>query len=441
MHVFLEKARDRVEQAEVYHLQRKVLPVQFDPDGLSVIKTKQIEGVALRAICEGRLGYSTSTDLAHPEAIVDAAVATAAYGDPTEVQFPGGIIEPLAGLHSPATEALSAEQLVELGEAIQQRIAVEGDDLEIGVSLQKTVEHVRVANTNGLDAEETRSSVEVGIEATRAKSGDIFTVDDSHQLRNFSDINVDRVTQRVRRLLSLGRDVVSSPSGSLPVVFTPSGTLALLLPLIMGLSGKSVLLKLSPLAEKLGQALFDPRFNLIDDGRCVAGASAGSFDDEGVPTRRTPLIEDGQLRAFYYDLRAAQQAGVPSTGNGYKGGLMGGSNFRPTPSASISSLLVGTGIASEAELIGGIKHGLLVDGVLGLGQGNLNAGDFSNNVAAAFVIQDGKIAGRVKNVMLAGNSYDLLRDHLIGLGDKAEWVYGKVLCPAIAVNNVSVTAK
>lgn len=441
MHPLLEKTRDRIEQAEVYHLQRKVLPVQFDPDGLSVIKTKQIEGVALRVICEGRLGYSTSTDLAHPEVIVDAAVATAAYGDPTEVQFPGEIIEPLAGLHNPATEALSAEQLVELGEAIQQRMAVEGDDLEISVSLQKTVEHVRVANTNGLDAEETRSSVEVGIEATRAKSGDIFTVDDSHQLRNFSDINVDRLTHRVRRLLTLGRDVVSAPSGSLPVVFTPSGTLALLLPLIMGLSGKSVLLKLSPLAEKLGQALFDPRFNLIDDGRCVAGASAGSFDDEGVPTQRTPLIEDGKLRAFYYDLRTAQQAGVASTGNGYKGGLMDGSNFRPTPSTSISSFLVGTGTASEAELISGIKHGLLVDGVLGLGQGNLNAGDFSNNVAAAFVIQDGKIAGRVKNVMLAGNSYDLLNDHLIGLGDKAEWVYGKVLCPAIAVNNVSVTAK
>jgi PmbA protein len=441
MHPLLEKTRDRVEQAEVYHLQRKVLPVQFDPDGLSVIKTKQIEGVALRAICEGRLGYSTSTDLAHPEAIVDAAVATAAYGDPTEVQFPGEIIESLAGLHHPATEALSAEQLVELGEAIQQRIAVEGDDLEIGVSLQKTVEHVRVANTNGLDAEETRSSIEVGIEATRAKSGDIFTVDDSHQLRAFSDINVERVTQRVRRLLSLGRDVVSSPSGSLPVVFTPSGTLALLLPLIMGLSGKSVLLKLSPLAEKLGQELFDPRFSLTDDSWCVAGASAGSFDDEGVPTQRTPLIEDGQLRAFYFDLRTAQQAGVASTGNGYKGGLLGGSNFRPAPSTSISSLLVETGTASEAELISGIKHGLLVDGVLGLGQGNLNAGDFSNNVAAAFVIQDGKIAGRVKNVMLAGNSYDLLRDHLIGLGDKAEWVYGRLLCPAIAVNNVNVTAK
>ncbi|MCK5828178.1 TldD/PmbA family protein, partial [Candidatus Bipolaricaulota bacterium] len=100
-----------------------------------------------------------------------------------------------------------------------------------------------------------------------------------------------------------------------------------------------------------------------------------------------------------------------------------------------------TGDATEDDLIRGIKNGLLVDGVLGLGQGNLNAGDFSNNVATAFVIEDGKIAGRVKNVMLAGNSYDLLREHLIGLGHEADWVYGQLHCPAIAVNHVNVAAK
>ena len=129
MHFLLEKTRDKVGQAEVYHLQRKVIPVEFDPEGLSVIKTKQIEGVALRVLCDGRLGYSTSTDLAHPEAIVETAVATAAYGDPTDVRFPGEIIEPLAGLHDPAMETVSAERLVELGEAIQQRLVAEGSHM------------------------------------------------------------------------------------------------------------------------------------------------------------------------------------------------------------------------------------------------------------------------------------------------------------------------
>jgi PmbA protein len=242
-------------------------------------------------------------------------------------------------------------------------------------------------------------------------------------------------------LLALGQDAVPSPSGSLPIVFTSAGSIAILLPLIMGLSGKSVLLGMSPLSGKLGETIFDPRFGLVDDSRLVTGSAASSFDDEGVATQRTTLIESGQLRSFYYDLRTAKQVGVESTGNGYKGGMIGESNFRMAPSASLSNLVVGTGDATEAELIRGIKRGLLVDGVLGLGQGNLNAGDFSNNVAAAFAIEDGKVVGRVKNVMLAGNSYDLLRHHLIGLGSHADWVYGQLHCPAIAVNNVNVAAK
>jgi len=441
MHAILDKARNKVDQAEVYHLQRRVLPVKFDAEGLSVIKVKQTEGAALRVIHEGRLGYSTSTDLAHPEAIVESAVATAAYGDPTDLAFPGQAIESVVGIHDPETGALSAERLVELGGAIRERTLAEADDIEVEVSVQTTVDHVRVVNTNGLDAEETRSSIDVSIEATRAKSGDIFSVWDSREARSINDFCVDDLTKRVRRLLTLGREVVASPSGSLPVVFTPSGSIALLLPLIMGLSGKSVFLGLSPLGGKLGEAMFDSRFGLVDDSRVITGAAASSFDDEGVAAQRTMLIESGQLRSFYYDLRTAKQADVESTGNGYKCGMIGGSNFRMAPSASLSNLMVSTGDASEEELIRGIKSGLLVDGVLGLGQGNLNAGDFSNNVGAAFLIEDGKIAGRVKNVMLAGNSYELLRDHLIGIGNTAEWVFGKLSCPAIAVNHVNVAAK
>jgi len=441
MHAILEQARNKVEQAEVYHLQRKVLPVKFDAEGLSVIKAKKIEGVALRAICDGRLGYATSTDLAHPDAIVEAAVATAAYGDPTDLSFPGQVIEPVAGIHDPGTESLSADQLVAMGDAIRKRMLADGDDIEVEVSVQTTVDHVRVANTQGLEAEEMRSSVAVSLEATRAKSGDIFTVSDSYEARSINDFCVDGLTKRVRRLLALGRDVRPSPSGSLPVVFTPSGSIALLLPLIMGLSGKSVFLGMSPLGEKLGETIFDSRFSLIDDGRLVTGSAASSFDDEGVATQRTTLIESGQLRSFYYDLRTAKQADVESTGNGYKGGMIGESNFRMAPSASLSNLVVSTGDATEEELIRGIKSGLLVDGVLGLGQGSLSAGDFSNNVAAAFVIEDGKITGRVKNVMLAGNSYELLQHHLIGLGHEADWVHGQLSCPAIAVNHVNVAAK
>jgi len=104
----------------------------------------------------------------------------------------------------------------------------------------------------------------------------------------------------------------------------------------------------------------------------------------------------------------------------------------------MGNLLIEPGETSQERLIAGIDEGILVESVLGLGQGNINAGEFSNNVAVAFKIENGKIVGRVKNTMIAGNSYTLLKDRLIDLSDAAHWVYGILHTPAIAVDGVSI---
>lgn len=441
MNRWIERVAARADQAEVYHLRRSVVPVQFDAQGLSVIKSQSTQGVALRVICQGRLGYATSTDTAHPEHVIDEAIATAAFGDVAGIEFPSEVPSPAAGLSNSAIENLTAEQLVDLGDGIRAAIARADSEVEIAVSVRTTVDRLRIANTAGLDVDQTTGGLSVEIEATRARQDDIFTVFDSLHVRALTDAGPELATARVLKLLELGRNVVPAPSGALPVVFTPSGALAVLLPLVIGLSGQSALLGMSPLRDKLGQRAFDPRFSLFDDGRCASGSRAGSFDDEGVPTRRTALVQDGVVDGFYYDLRTAAQAGAQSTGNGYKGGLIGGSNFRTAPSASVSHVIVSEGDASEDDIVRSIKRGLLVDSVLGLGQGNLHAGDFSNNVSSAFLIDEGRIVGRVKNAMISGNSYDLLLHHLIGLSECGRWTYGRFRSPSIALANVNVAAK
>jgi len=440
MQEILEHAAEKAEQAEVYHLRRTRVPVQFDAQGLSVIKTKRSEGAALRTICDGRLGYATTTDLLHPEEVVEAAVSTSAFGDETELEFPSANPEDTVDFFDRSIEEASAEKLADLGESIRRALLQHEAEIEVDVTLETVVDHVCVANTAGLDVEEMTAALNVSFDATRARAGDIFTVADSYLLRSMSDFDVDRITKRVRWLLDVGRDVVPAPSGCLPVVFSPAGVIAVFLPVVIGLSGKSALLGTSPLAGKVGQPIFDGRVSLSDDGRCESGARAGSFDDEGVPGERMALVEDGVLQGFYYDLRTAKQAKTRSTGNGLKGGFIGGRDFRPAPSPGIRHLVVGEGDVATDELIGGIARGLLVDSVLGLGQGNVNAGDFSNNVAVAFLIENGKIVGRVKNAMISGNSYDLLKDHLIGLSAERAWLYGRFLSPSVALSDVNVAA-
>ena len=86
------------------------------------------------------------------------------------------------------------------------------------------------------------------------------------------------------------------------------------------------------------------------------------------------------------------------------------------------------------------KEGLIVHNVLGLGQGNAISGEFSVNLQLAYKIENGRVVGRVKDVMLAGNIYEALKK-IAAIGDKAEWTGGTLLTPPIQIESLSVVAK
>lgn len=162
-------------------------------------------------------------------------------------------------------------------------------------------------------------------------------------------------------------------------------------------------------------------------------AGSAPCDDEGTSHRRNVLFEGGVLRGFLYDLKTAAQSGVESTGNGSR------DLFRP-PRPAPTNLMVAAGETAVSEIITGIDEGLLVEDVLGLGQGNIISGAFSNPLSLAFKIEKGEIVGRVKNVSIAGNVYDLLRD-VAAVSRESLWVYGNFCLPYILLPAMNVIAK
>lgn len=168
--------------------------------------------------------------------------------------------------------------------------------------------------------------------------------------------------------------------------------------------------------------------------------SRRSFDDEGTPAQKSTLISEGEVKGFLYDLQTAGQAETNPTGNGVKGGLISGSDFRSPPSISPTTLTIRPGDRKMGKLISSIDQGLMVDQVLGLGQGNPLSGEFSNNVSVAYKIEDGAITGKVKDTMIAGNIYELLKEG-IELGREPEWVAGGLKTPALALDGVNIVRK
>ncbi len=134
-----------------------------------------------------------------------------------------------------------------------------------------------------------------------------------------------------------------------------------------------------------------------------------------------------------YDLKTAAQSGAQSTGNGARG-------LFSAPSPAPTNLLVEPGPTPAADIIAGIDEGLLVEDVLGLGQGNVLSGAFSNPLSLGFKIEKGKIAGRVKQASIAGNVYDALRE-VAAISRETRWVYNSFSLPYILVPDLNVVAK
>jgi len=248
------------------------------------------------------------------------------------------------------------------------------------------------------------------------------------------NLEVEELTSEIIENLKWGEKIIPVENGKMPVIFTPKAALVLILPIISGLNGKMVLKKISPLTSHKNKKLWSDLLTLYSDGTIDFAAGSAPFDDEGVEMKLIPLVEKGEIKNFYYDLQTAGIAGVESTGNG----LRAGSQSEPVP--GVSNLVMEEGKVSFSEMIKDIKEGIIIDQILGLGQGNIISGAFSNNVQLGYKIEKGKIVGRVKDVMIAGNAIEELKN-ITALGNKAKWIEGRYKFPHIYLKSLSVSAK
>jgi len=436
-HDLLEKLPAQVEAGEVYEVHSQETPVQFAAGALESIKSVETAGRALRVIREGRLGFATTSDMEDDTLLVQSALGAAEFGGPAPFSFPSQQPPTKVQCFDAAVEQLSENEMIAMGKEAIATIRAAHPHVQVFVNIAKTITNVRMRNTSGLAIKSRQTALSVDVEAQRSQEGDILFISDDISSQRRQDVDAGPLAAYiVERLRQVERPARATP-GTMPVVFDRHALAALFLPLMMGLNGRYVLQGASPLGDKLGQAVFAPGFDLIDDTRLDFAPNASPYDDEGVPTSRKALIEGGVLQQFLYDLRTAGQAGTQSTGNGFRGGFFGG-GWASQPAIVPGAWIVPPGERSLEQILAELDEALLVEDILGLGQGNIMAGEFSNNVAIGFLVRHGEIVGRVKNTMIAGNVYELLKDHLIAIADQAKQVYAWLQMPAIALDGVSV---
>ncbi len=427
----MELAEERCDAADLYYQTGENRSVEFENNKLKQITSNQSCGVGLRVIVNGRIGFASTTDFRRPERIVDMAIESAGFGEKAVFEMPKPS-NPSSEVktNDPRVAEIPLEELVNMGKEGLSQSREANSDYLFNAGLSTSHGASRLLNTEGLDIESEGSMMSAGIEIEDMNDNGILDV---HEYKSWSrpfDGLLD-LTEQALEKMAHGSTLTEAPSERIPMIFTPKTAGNLLSPVLSALNGKLVQKGASLLAGKIGEKVIDERLSIHDAPHIDWAPGSAPFDDEGLLTGRMPLIENGMVKNYFLDLQTAGLLKMPATANG-------GRSCSSRPSPSSSNIVLNAGTTPYPEMVKDVKCGIIIDQTLGSGQSNTLAGEFSVNVALGFLVKDGKIAGRVKDCMVAGNVYDIL-SQIEAVGLERRWL-GSSCLPAIRIGGLRLAA-
>jgi len=238
---------------------------------------------------------------------------------------------------------------------------------------------------------------------------------------------IGRIAAR-RTLRRLGARKVKT--SKVPIVFEHTVAGELVGHIFEAVNGDSIYRGASFLTGKLNEKIAGNNINVVDDGTMRGGFGTSPFDSEGVPSRKTVVVENGFLKSYLLNTYTAKKLSLQTTGNASRG-LAG------TPGIGPGNFFLLAGTKSLPEIIANIKEGLFVTEFLGFGV-NLVTGDFSRG-ASGLWIQDGQLTFPVEEVTVAGNLKDMLFN-VSEIGNDLEF-RGPIASPTIRIDGMTVAGE
>jgi PmbA protein len=350
-------------------------------------------------------------------------------GIPDESQL--GSISGDLDLYSPDVYSLPGEERIAYARRAE-KAALDSDPRvknSEGGSFDAATGHKVLANSHGFVGEYQRSycsvaAVPIAQEDNGAMQRDYWYSVARSLGRLESPEHVGKVAAE-RALRRLGARKVKTQH--VPVIFDPLVATSILEHIFEGVNGDSVYRGASFLAGKLGQKIAAPGVTVIDDGTMVGGFGTSPFDGEGIPTRRTVVIDNGVLTSYLLNSYTAKKLGLKTTANASRG-LAG------TPGIGPGNYFLQPGAKTREQVIADVKEGLYVTEFLGMGV-NLVTGDYSRG-ASGLWISGGELTFPVEEITVAGN----LKDMFLNISEVANDLEfrGSVASPTIRIDGLTV---
>ncbi len=400
----LGQARARgCSEADAYLVDEQHSSVQVRLGKVEGVTHARGQRLALRVFVGKASASASTSDLSRQsvERLVDEAVALARLtapdpmaGLPDPGEYPSTISD--LDLEDPDGHRLSPEEKIALAQRAEA--AALAADPRItnseGAEFFERQARYAYAASQGFSGSYRTSSFSLTVSPVAASNGEMQRDSWYSIARKRSRLDppeeVGRTAAR-RALRRLGARKVKT--AEVPVVFDPETAASLVGALAGAASGPGLYRGTSFLLKRLGTRVAAPGVTVVDDGTIAGGLGSRPFDGEGLPIKKTVLVNAGMLDSYLLDTYSGRKLGLPSTHHAARNG--GGVGV------STTNLYLAAGETSPEELIGSVKSGLYVTELIGFGVNMVN-GDYSRG-AVGLWIENGELAYPVEEVTVAGN--------------------------------------
>ena len=447
----LRAATDGADDGELFLERRRSEVLVYDDQRVKTASYNASEGFGLRAVRGETAGYAHSTKISEAALKRSAEIARLAVGDgggvwadaprPTNQRLYGDV-DPIAASSFPAKVEILKE-IDDYARGLDDRI------VQVSATIAASYQEVEILRPDGVHVSDRRPMARVDVsvivddngrrETGRSGGGGRITLDGL--------VTADAWKARVHEALRIANVNLSAepaPAGAMDVVLGPGWPGILLHEAIgHGLEGDFNRKKSSAFAGLLGQRIASPGVTVLDDGTLPDRRGSLTVDDEGTPSGKNVLIEDGVLVSFMQDRQNARLMGVEPTGNGRR------ESFAHIPMPRMTNTYMLNREADPGAILSDLKDGIYAVG-FGGGQVDITNGKFVFSCTEAYRVQNGIVGAPVKGATLIGDGATALKNILAigndmaldpGLGNcgkQGQWVPVGVGQPTLMIGGLTV---
>ncbi|MFE8697296.1 TldD/PmbA family protein [Cytobacillus sp. FJAT-53684] len=403
-------------------------------------ETSEIAGASFRGLFNGKMGYAFTENLDEASLLylVENAKENAQFIE-EEIQeeiFEGSKKYHEGSYYSTELAKVTVPKKIELLKEIEKHIyaydeRVTGTNYFILDSAESTRS---IINNKGLSLDERQNYIGIFISVVVKQGDETKTGAYAKATKDFSTFVPEKIAKHAVEEALSKLNAQTAESKHYPVLLRNDAAGDLFQTFSEIFSAENAQKGRSLLKGKEGETIAASALQLIDNPFLEDGLLSRSFDSEGVATMKKAIVKDGKLVTLLHNRKTAGIAGVESTGNAYKGSYKGSLTVSPT------NLYVEPSNKSFEELIASVDEGILITDLAGLHSGaDTVSGDFSL-AANGFLVKDGRIQNTVKQMTIAGNFFELLKN-IEAIGSDLEFSMSNVGSPSLLIRELAVTVE